>query len=221
MVRHARSSFHGKIRMIQTFITGLILSFIGSMTPTGPIAVIVLKYGVQGQKRSALSVTFGAALAESGYALLAYLGITYFLSRYPLQSFLLRLISGFLLIAFAVAWIIGSRSHRKKKRQREYVGASFLLGLSIAGLNPTFLATWAGAVAFARGTGLISEIGNAPAFAVGVAAGPILWFWILLAILARHAETLRPENLQKIEKALPIILFIMAGVVLVQAFLSL
>ena len=207
--------------MILTFSTGLLLSFIGSMTPTGPIAVIVLKYGMQGQKRSALSVASGAALAESGYALLAYLGINFVLSRYPLQNFLLRLICGFLLIAFAAVWMTGAHTHRKRSGEREYVGASFLLGMSIAGLNPTFLATWAGAVAFARGTGLISEIGNAPAFAVGVAAGPVLWFWILLGILARHAETLRPENLQKIEKALPIILFIMAGVILVQAFLSL
>jgi threonine/homoserine/homoserine lactone efflux protein len=221
MKRHAIRFFSGKTRMILTFFTGLLLSFLGSMIPTGPIAVIVLQYGMRRQKLSAIFVASGAALAESGYALLAYLGINFVLSRYPLQNFLLRLICGFLLIAFAAVWMIGSRTRRKISGDREYVGASFLLGLSIAGLNPTFLATWAGAVAFARGTGLISEIGAAPAFAIGVAAGPILWFWILLGLLARHAETLRPENLQKIEKALPIILFIMAGIILIQAFLSL
>ncbi len=207
--------------MIPTLVTGLFMSFLGSMTPTGPVAVIVLKFGMQGRKRSALSVASGAALAESGYALLAYLGINFVLSRYPLQDFILRLICGFLLIAFAAVWMIGTLKYKKESGDREFVGASFLLGLSIAGLNPTFLATWAGAVAFARSTGLISEISNAPAFAVGVALGPIIWFWILLGILARHAETLRPENLQKIEKALPIILFIMAGIILIQAFLSL
>jgi arginine exporter protein ArgO len=74
-------------------------------------------------------------------------------------------------------------------------------------------------VAIARGTGLISDIGAAPAFAVGVAAGPVLWFWILLAILARHAETLRPEKLEKIEKVLPVILLIMACIILAQALI--
>jgi threonine/homoserine/homoserine lactone efflux protein len=207
--------------MISAFLTGLLLSFIGSMTPTGPIAVIVLKYGMRRQKRSALFVASGAALAESGYALLAYLGINFVFSRYPLQTFILRLISSILLVGFAAVWIAGHHTPSPPKNDREYVGASFLLGLSVAGLNPTFLATWAGAVAIVRGAGLIADISAAPAFASGVAAGPILWFWILLKILTRHAGSLRPENLRKIEKALPVILFIMAGVVLIQALISL
>jgi threonine/homoserine/homoserine lactone efflux protein len=205
--------------MIVAFLTGLILSFIGSMTPTGPVAVIVLRYGMQRRNRSALFVASGAALAESGYALLAYLGINFVLSRYPLETFILRLASGFLLLAFAALWIVGKHTSRHRHRKPDFAGRSFLIGLSVAGLNPTFLATWTGAVAIARGTGLVSEIGAAPAFAVGVAAGPVLWFWILLVILARHAETLRPEKLEKIEKVLPIILLIMACVILVQALM--
>jgi threonine/homoserine/homoserine lactone efflux protein len=207
--------------MIVAFLTGLLLSFIGSMTPTGPIAVIVLKYGMRRQNRSALYVAFGAALAESGYALLAYLGINFILSRYPLEALILRCSSGLLLIAFASLWIVSSRTHRHKRQNREYVGKSFFLGLSVAGLNPTFIATWTGAVAIARGAGLISELYTAPAFAVGVVMGPVLWVWILLHLLARHAETLHPEKLEKIEKVLPIILYAMAGIILTQALIPL
>ncbi len=207
--------------MIVVFLTGLFLSFIGSMMPTGPIAVIVLRYGMRGRNLSGLFVATGAALAESGYALLAYLGINFVLSHYPLETFILRLISSVLLIGFAALWIAGHYAPKPKKIEREYVGASFLLGLTVAGLNPTFLATWAGAVAIVRGAGLISEIHYAPAFAIGVAAGPVLWFWIFFRVLMRHAGTIRPENLTKIEKALPIILLIMAGVILAQALISL
>jgi threonine/homoserine/homoserine lactone efflux protein len=207
--------------MIVVFLIGLFLSFMGSMIPTGPIAVIVLRHGMRGRNLSGLFVACGAALAESGYALLAYLGINFVLSHYPLETFILRLISSVLLIGFAALWIAGHHAPKPKKTEREYVGASFLLGLTVAGLNPTFLATWAGAVAIVRGAGLISQIHDAPAFAFGVAAGPVLWFWILLRILMRHAETLHPENLTKIEKALPIILLIMAGVILAQALISL
>lgn len=206
--------------MIVVFLTGLFLSFIGSMIPTGPVAVIVLQYGMRRRNLSALFVASGAALAEAGYALLAYLGINLFLSRYPLETFILRLISSVLLAGFAALWIARHHFPRPRKTEREYVGASFLLGLTVAGLNPTFLATWAGVVAIVRGTGLISSIHDAPAFAFGVAAGPVLWFWILLGIFTRHAETLRPENLRKIEKALPILLLIMAGVILAQALIS-
>ncbi len=207
--------------MIAAFFTGLLLSFIGSMTPTGPIAIIVLKYGMSGQKRSALFVAGGAALAEAGYALLAYLGITFALARYPVETSMLRFVSGGILIAFAAVWIIKGRFSGRRRREREYVGTSFLLGMSIAGLNPTFLITWGGAVAIARGAGLISDIHAAPAFACGVVAGPLLWFWILLTLLNRRVQSLSPEKLKKFERALPILLLILAAVILGQAIHSL
>jgi hypothetical protein len=110
--------------------------------------------------------------------------------------------------------------HRLPKPDREspkYAGANFLLGWSIAGLNPTFLVTWAGAVAVARGAGLIEGLHAAPGFAIGVIIGPVLWFWILLKMLTRHVENMHPDILKKIEKALPIVLLILAGVMLWQA----
>jgi threonine/homoserine/homoserine lactone efflux protein len=207
--------------MISGFITGLLLSFIGSMTPTGPIALMVLKYGMRRQNRNALFVAAGAALAEAGYALFAYLGITFALARFPIEASLLRFLSGLILVIFAAVWILKGHAHRHKSMDREYAGRSFLLGLSVAGLNPTFFVTWAGAVAIARGAGLISELHAAPAFAVGVAAGPVLWFWILLTILAHPMKAISPEKLEKIEKALPYALLILGGVILVRALISL
>ena len=69
--------------MIVVFLTGLFLSFFGSMIPTGPIAVIVLQYGMRGRKLNGLFVASGAAIAEAGYALLAYLGINFVLVALP------------------------------------------------------------------------------------------------------------------------------------------
>jgi threonine/homoserine/homoserine lactone efflux protein len=203
--------------MIAAFVTGLFLSFIGSMTPTGPIALIVLKYGMRRQNQNALFVAAGAALAESGYALLAYLGINFALTRYPLEASLLQFISGIILAVFAAILIIKGHAPRRKERDREYAGRSFFLGLSIAGLNPTFFVTWAGVVAIARGAGLISGFQAAPAFAIGVATGPVLWFWILIAILTRPVKFIGPEKLEKIERALPILLLVLAAVMLAQA----
>jgi threonine/homoserine/homoserine lactone efflux protein len=213
--------YWGSDFMISGFVTGLLLSFIGSMTPTGPIALIVLKYGMRRQNQSALFVAAGAALAEAGYALLAYLGITIALSTAPVAASLLRLILGSILAIFAIVWILKGHAPRHTKVDQEYPGASFVLGLSIAGLNPTFFVTWAAAVAIARGAGLISELHAAPAFALGVLAGPLLWFWILLAVLTRHVKAVSPEKLEKIEKALPYILLILASGMLLQVLISL
>ena len=207
-----------EIYMILAFVAGMFMSFVGSMIPTGPIALIVIKRGIGRQRLGALSLVCGAALAEAGYALLAYLGINFALDTYPVQTSMLRILAGIILIVFAVVCILDSHSHKPKNSNSNYAGANFLLGLSIAGLNPTFLVTWAGAVAVARGAGLTSGIHGAPAFACGVIVGPILWFWILLKLLTRHVLDLHPDILKKIEKALPIVLLILAGVMLAQAF---
>jgi threonine/homoserine/homoserine lactone efflux protein len=204
--------------MTIAFITGLLMSFIGSMIPTGPIALIVLKRGLGRQKFGALAIVSGAAVAEAGYALIAYLGLHLALSRYPVQTSILRMVAGIILVAFAVFCFFDGHGHKPKNTSPKYAGANFLLGLSIAGLNPTFLVTWAGGVAVARGAGLISGVHAAPGFAMGVVVGPILWFWILLSILTRHVEYLHPNSLKKIEKALPFLLLALAGVMLWQAF---
>jgi threonine/homoserine/homoserine lactone efflux protein len=204
--------------MSVAFITGLLMSFIGSMIPTGPIALIVLKRGLGRQKFGALAIVSGAAVAEAGYALIAFLGLNLALSAYPVQTSILRMIAGIILIGFAIFCFYDSHGHKPRNTSPKYAGANFLLGLSIAGLNPTFLVTWAGGVAVARGAGLISGLHAAPAFALGVIVGPVLWFWLLLTILTRHVEYLHPDSLKKIEKALPVVLLILAAVMLWQAF---
>jgi threonine/homoserine/homoserine lactone efflux protein len=205
--------------MISSLLVGMLISFFGSMIPTGPIALIVLKRGLRCQNLGALSLAAGAAIAEAGYALLAYLGINFALSRYPLQAFILQILTGGILIVFAIVCIFDGHAHPSKKTSRAYTGANFLLGLSIAGLNPTFLVTWVGAITAARGAGLISDLHAAPAFALGVILGPILWFWILIRVLNHHAGRLSPETLRTIEKALPIVLFILAAIILSRAFI--
>jgi len=200
------------------FITGLLISFIGSMIPTGPIALIVIKRGLSRQRLGALSIVSGAAVAETGYALLAYLGLDYILSKYPIQTSIFRMIAGIILAAFAVYSYFDGHSHKIKNTSPKYAGANFLLGLSVAGLNPTFLVTWTGAITVARGAGLISGIHAAPGFAAGVLIGPVLWFWLLLKILTRHVESAHPDILKIYEKALPVVLLILAGIMLWQAF---
>lgn len=220
----AAISYNGPARenaMITAFMTGLLLSFLGSMIPTGPIALIIIRNGMHRKQLSAISIAFGAALAEAAYASVAYLGISFALSRYPLGTSVLRLVSSALLIAFAIVWSAGDHTLKPLAQSRERVGSNFLLGLSVAGLNPTFLATWAGTVAIARGAGLMLDAHAVPAFAVGVASGPVLWFYILLRIICRHAESLGPERLRIVEKVLPAGLLLMAGVILAQALIPL
>ncbi len=65
---------------------------------------------------------------------------------------------------------------------------------------------------------MINGFHVAPGFALGVILGPILWFWLLLKILIRHVEYLSPESLKKIERVLPFVLLLLAGIMLWHAF---
>lgn len=207
--------------MILTFFIGMLISFLGSMAPTGPIAVIVIKRGLNREKRSVVFLAAGAAVAEAGYALLAYLGISFALSRHPIGDFVIRLLLAMILAGFAFLCMGDRRPLEPKNGTHRRGSAHFLLGLSIAALNPTFLVTWAGAMAVLRGTGLELDTSSAPAFALGVVAGPVLWFWLLLTMLTRHIEYLRPESVQRIERTLPFVLLGLSGILLVQALIKL
>jgi arginine exporter protein ArgO len=76
-------------------------------------------------------------------------------------------------------------------------------------------------VAVVRGAGLVLDVHAAPAFALGVAVGPILWFWTLLNILNKHMGRFGPEIVRIVEKLLPIVLLAIAGVMLAQALIPL
>ena len=187
------------------------------MPPTGPIAMIALERGLRGQNRSALFVVAGGVIAEAGWAVLAYLGITCLISRYPVQTTLLQLTAGVLLAVFAIVTIVRRRSPATATKPHKFTGASFLLGLSVAGLNPTFLVTWGGAVAVARSIGLQLAVEDAPGFALGVASGPILWYSIVLKLLSLHRHRFRPEMLGIIAKIMPFILLAVAMILLGEA----
>jgi threonine/homoserine/homoserine lactone efflux protein len=203
--------------MLTAFISAFIMSFVGSMPPTGPIAMITLDRGIHGHFRNALFVVIGAVCAEAVWAALAYLGITYFFSSHPRAGTTLRVTAALLLIVFAIVTIIQRRSHQSKEKPRTYSGRSFLLGLSVAGLNPTFLVTWSAGVAVIRGLGFELPVGAAPAFALGVAAGPVAWYSIVIKLLSLHRHRLKPEMLGIISKILPFILLSVAVILLVQA----
>lgn len=201
--------------MITTFFAALVMSLVGSMPPAGPVAVIVLGLGVRRRTADALSFSVGAAIAESGYALIVYLGAGCALSRFPISTSLLRVVSAALLIAVASAFLVRRGPTQPGAVAEDRPRAHFAVGLAMAGLNPTFLATWAGAIAAARSLGLLADAHHAPAFALGVLAGPVLWFRIIATVISSGGMDIRPRIIKGIERAVPIVLLVLAAAMLI------
>jgi threonine/homoserine/homoserine lactone efflux protein len=65
----------------------------------GPIAVLILNYGIRSGLRQAVAAGFGAALADFTYALTAFSIGSILLARFTRYEQALRVVSGLILVA--------------------------------------------------------------------------------------------------------------------------
>jgi threonine/homoserine/homoserine lactone efflux protein len=204
--------------VLAAFLVAFVLSFVGSMPIAGPIAVIVLSKGLAGHVRSGVFLAIGAAIAEAVYAGLAFLGITAMIERYPILLPISRLVGCLILIALGVAFLVkkqgepSTKAEDDKSREGTTDLGSAFVGLSITAINPTLIVTWTGAVSAVHAAKLlrVSELDALP-FAAGVLTGIITWFSTFLALLGKWNKKLQPSSIQRVIKAMGVVLII-AGV---------
>lgn len=202
--------------MLTAFLVGLVLSFVGSMPIAGPIAVIVVSKGLDDQPRAGLFVAIGAAIAESLYAGLAFLGLTAMLERYPLLLPVSRLFGCAILAALGVYFLARPSTSEKQaaasptKSPRATALESAILGLSVTAVNPTLVVTWTAAVSAAHGARLlrVHELDAFP-FAGGVATGIVSWFAVFLSLLGRFRKRLGGGAIDRAIRAMGIVLIVL------------
>ena len=202
--------------MLVTALVGFLFGFIGSMPVAGPIAVLVFTRGVEGRYRSGLFIAIGAALSEQIYAFLAFWGFSTFLADYPWIVPVSRALAALVLLSLGIV-LARHRAAEPDASPKERVGGSFLVGFTISALNPTFLATWTAATATLFSTGLVTfSPWLAAPFALAGAAGIILWFALLVALLRRYRGRFRQETLTKVVRVMGYFLIGVSGVVAVE-----
>jgi threonine/homoserine/homoserine lactone efflux protein len=167
------------------------LAFAGSVPMTGPLALLVLDRIIAAQRRAALWIALAGALVEgtiaAGVALLLPLVLRY--SEEIVQR--ARLSGSFVIFAVGITLAIRPELLRSIKTDRKR--QSFAVGFLTTALNPTLLATWTVAVTTLHTNGLLTGgSGTWLVFGIGVAAGALGWF-VLLLLLARRAQR-RPQT---------------------------
>ena len=185
--------------MILALILGLVSGFVGSIPVAGPTGVLILERGLAGKRVEAFEIAVGAAIAETGYALLAFLGMTAALSELPWLLPVARILGAVLLLALGLYYALGKRHapdaavEPKTKPRR---GAKVLVGLLITGMNPTLLATWSAVVTALHSTKLlrVNPLDGFP-FALGVGVGMTLWFAAWLALVTKFRSRIKPKTM--------------------------
>jgi threonine/homoserine/homoserine lactone efflux protein len=95
--------------MALAFLLGLVCGFVGSI-PAGPTGALVFERGLAGRMREALAIAAGASLAESLYALLAFLGLTAIFARFPWLLQASRLAGAVILAGLGLWFALGKRA---------------------------------------------------------------------------------------------------------------
>jgi threonine/homoserine/homoserine lactone efflux protein len=188
--------------MLAAALLGFVFGFFGSMPIAGPIAALVFSRGLENRGRSALYLAAGAAIAEAGYAYLAFWGFAAFLSRHAWVEPTSRAFAALLLTALGVHFTRkGSAKEGPEQAPDPNVGnkRSFFLGFTITALNPTLIATWTGAVTFVYSLDVVTfDSVSALPFSVGSFAGIVCWFALLLGLLARFRARFPRETLGRV-----------------------
>jgi threonine/homoserine/homoserine lactone efflux protein len=177
---------------VELLLTGLIafgFGFIGSMPLTGPIAVMVFSACLEGRYGVALRMGLGAALAEAGYAAVAFWGFTRFFAEHPAVLPVSKGLSALLLTALGVYFARWSPQDEAAGRSPGRDARGFLLGFSVSALNPTLLATWSAAVAFLYARQLVhfTPLGALP-FGAAAGAGVAGWEAAMVGLLRRYTH---------------------------------
>jgi threonine/homoserine/homoserine lactone efflux protein len=205
--------------MLVAFVLGLTCGFVGSIPIAGPAAVLIVERALSGHGRAALGVAAGTAAAEAGYALLAFLGMTAALSRFPWMLSASRIVGAIILIGLGLYFALGPRrqpsdpASNRRARARD----GLWLGLVVTCVNPTLIVTWSAVVTILHSTGFLRvEPLDAFPFGLGVCAGVAGWFAVLIAILEKLRSRVRDSMMEKIVRALGWILLACGAALLVK-----
>jgi threonine/homoserine/homoserine lactone efflux protein len=195
---------------------GFLMGFVGSMPPTGPIAVLVLERGLAARYRDGLGVAAGAAAAESLYTAFALFGMTALFTRYPsLEVWALRL-GIVVLVAVGARFAFFTVKEEERAPEPSFrLGAwmgQFGLGFSLVIANPVILLTWSGAVAaLCSMAHLRFEVADKFAFVAAACLGVVGWFAALLATLRRFEGRFTLRAAQWLIRAMGALLLVMAA----------
>ena len=205
--------------MLVAFLLGLACGLVGSIPIAGPAAVLVVERALGGHGSAARGVGAGTAVAEAGYALLAFLGMTAALSRFPWLLPVSRVVGALILVGLGLHFALGAR--RRPSPQEPPVGRRGFdgawLGLVVTAVNPTLLVTWGAVATVLHSTGFLRvEPLDAFPFGLGVAAGVAGWFTLLTAIIEKLRKKVRDSTMEIVVRVLGWILLAGGAALLVK-----
>lgn len=187
--------------MLHIFIKGITIGLITGM-PLGPIGALCLKTTLTNGALFGLIAGLGSCVADSIYASIAAMGLTFiarFFARYQ-HSF--RIIGGIILLIFGISIILSKKESEQEVSSSKTLIKSFLATFLLAIANPatifSFLFVFASYGSKNIGHGLAARI----VLILGVFCGSFFWWIALVLVVKAFNNKFNLENISIINKAL-------------------
>jgi threonine/homoserine/homoserine lactone efflux protein len=170
---------------------GALLGFLLSVPAAGPLLALVALTAARGGLRRAAALALGGALAESGWALAVLLGLGWLLEIATAHTTALSIASAGVLAALAAVILVRARRPALSPLPVERATGHALVGFSLVALNPGFPLAWAAVAAALYSSGVVAGgVASSLSLAIGVFAGIVVWFSLVIAIARRFGATM-------------------------------
>ncbi len=167
--------------LFSCLVIGFVLSLLGSLPMTGPLALLVLDRVMIGQRRAALWIAISGALVEGAIATLIATLLPLVLQHSTSLVRVGRVGGAAVIFIVGLALVVRPQTVGEIETQRP--GQGLLVGFLATSLNPTLLATWTIAVTALHANGLLQGgFWQGPSFGAGVVLGVLGWFGLLVAL---------------------------------------
>jgi threonine/homoserine/homoserine lactone efflux protein len=188
---------------------------LGAVTgiPIGVVNVAIVESATRGDRRHAIAIGIGGALADAAHAAVAFVGVGHVVAAHPQWTKGLAIGAAAIVVAYAVT------AMRRRSAMREGASTPGRFGIATGVLltlpNPAALGAWiAVAAAIWPGITLVPAL----TLAAGVGVGSAAWF----TVLARFVAGLPADH--RVVRALPPIaltlLVVIAGVGIVRVLVG-
>lgn len=187
--------------MLHIFLKGIIIGLITGM-PLGPIGAMCMRTTLANGALFGFAAGLGSCTADSIYASVAALGLT-FISRFFLRyQYALRLFGGIVLILFGIHAIMSKQENKQEIPNSKTIAKSFLSTFILALANPatifSFIFVFSSYGSRNIGHGVIARI----ILVTGVFCGSFLWWIILVLAVGRFHSKISIDKIAIINKIL-------------------
>lgn len=193
--------------IIQVFLIGAIISFIGSIPP-GTLNLSVLQLGMEHKTKTALRFALAVSIVEYPYA---WIGVVFedLITSYPF------IVDNFQLITAIVMLVIGVFSIWSARKPSEFSvrfnESGFRRGIVLSILNPMAIPFWVAYTAFLKSQGWIelSSQWLVHSYVLGTSVG-VMVLLMLFTFLAQKLSSYVRDN--RIVKLIPGITLVVLGI---------